>query len=333
MANLNKYFKQFNKGIRLTNSRRKDLKRSSKYLRKKIRIWYKDNKPNEEQPKFKRQGSLPTDTIVNPIPRYVEENGVDVKKLYYDIDDGCYHIGNKNKEERHLPSTYHSRIYEAIKGHTNIYPIDKNTCVRTMFSDGRHVDIPIYYMQSDIPELAHKRDGFIQSDPQEFTNWFNEKADKYSQIRRLVRYSKGWCDFRAFKNPSQKMPSGLVMSILIAENFHESEKRDDIALKETLVLIRRKLQRNFSCERPTAPKGENLLKDYTNKDYFLKKLDDFIEDATNALKEMNLKISTGYWIKHLGDRFPLGEDIQDANNSEGLATLIPSTTKPYCSDT
>lgn len=74
------------------------------------------------------------------------------------------------------------------------------------------------------------------------------------------------------------------------------------------------------------------MKDYTNKDYFLKKLDDFIEDATKGLKEMNLKVSTEYWIKHFGDRFPLGKDEQDKNISEGLAALIPSTTKPYFSD-
>jgi len=173
---------------------------------------------------------MPTDTIINPIPRYVEENGEMVKKLYYDSDDGIYFIGDKNEDDRSSTGTYHAWICKALKGHTKTDPIDKNTCVRTIFSQGWHVDNPIYYKQYDTPELAYKRDGFIESDPQAFTHWFNEKAKKYPQIRRLVRYTKGWCDFRKFKNPSKKMPSGLVMSILIAENFYESAKRDDIAL-------------------------------------------------------------------------------------------------------
>ena len=106
--------------------------------------------------------------------------------------------------------------------------------------------------------------------------------------------------------------------------------RDDIALKETLVNIEAKLSSNFSCYRPTTPKNENLLKDYVNKDYFMKCLKDFIEDAKEALKERNYKKSTEYWRQHLSDRFPLGDDRNDnSNNSAGLGAIIPPNTRPY----
>ena len=58
-------------------------------------------------------------------------------------------------------------------------PIDKNTCVRTLFSDGHNIDEPIYYKKGDTPELALiKRDGWIESDPKLFTDWFNDLAEK-----------------------------------------------------------------------------------------------------------------------------------------------------------
>ncbi len=330
MANCNEHFKEYNGVIRLTDARRKKLKSSRRELRNKVRKWFKENKPNETQPKFGGQGSMMMDTIINPIPRKVIEGKEEVTKLYYDVDDGIYFEGDKSVDDRPTPATYHNWVYEAVKGHTNTDPIDKNTCIRTIFSDGRNIDQPIYYKKGAIPELAHKRDGYIESDPRAFTEWFNEKAEKESQLRHLVRYGKGWCDKREFENESKSMPSGLIITILFAENAVYRKDRDDIALKETLLAVQTKLTKSFECNRPTTPKGENLLKDYAHKDYFLKCLADFIEDAKKALQEKNFRKSTELWRKHLSERFPLGEDKDDiSGSSAGLGAIIPPTTKPY----
>jgi hypothetical protein len=330
MANCNEHFKEFNGQIRLTNTRRKNLKGSLKELRNKVRKWFKENKPNEAQPKFSGQGSMAMDTIINPIPRKITEDGEEQKVLYYDVDDGIYFEGDKGSKERATPTTYHSWIYQAVEGHTNKQPIDKNTCVRTLFADGHNIDQPIYYKQGETPELAHKAKGWIESDPRAFTEWFKEKAEKEPQLRRLVRYCKGWADNREFLNKSQSMPSGLILTILVAENAFYREERDDVALKETLLAIQGKLKLSFECKRPTTPKGENLLEDYTQKDYFMKCLAKFIEDATNALQEKNFRKATEYWRTHLSDRFPLGEDRDDTlTASAGLGTIITPTTKPY----
>ena len=330
MANCNEHFEEYNEKIRLTKSRKDSLITSRDDLRKKVEKWFEENKPDEEQPTFKGQGSMSTNTIINPIPRKVKEGDEEKTKLYYDVDDGIYFEGNKDEDDRPTPATYHSWICQAVDGHTNTPPIDKNTCVRTVFSDGHHIDQPIYYKQSDTPELAHKKDGYIESDPEEFTNWFNDEADEHTQLRKLVRYGKGWCDNRKFKNSSKKMPSGLVMTILITENPVYRNDRDDIALKETLVSIQDTLNKKFACYRPTTPKGENLLADYTQKEYFMNCLANFIDDAKKALKEKNFRKATELWRKHLSDRFPLGEDKDDTSNtSAGLGAIIPSTTKPY----
>lgn len=330
MANCNEHFKEYNGKIRLTDARRKSLKGSRKELRKKVRKWFDENKPNETKPKFSGQGSMSMDTIINPIPRKILENGEEKTVLYYDVDDGIYFQGDKDPTDRATPTNYHSWIYDAVKGHTDKDPIDKNTCIRTLFADGHNIDQPIYYKKGDTPELAHKRDGWIDSDPKDFTDWFNDKAEKETQLRKLVRFGKGWCDNREFENAGKPMPSGLIITILFAENVVYRKDRDDIALKETLLEVQRKLKISFECNRPTTPKGENLLKNYGHKDYFMDCLAKFIDDATKALQEKNFKKATELWRKHLSDRFPLGEDKDETSNtSVGLGTIITPTTKPY----
>jgi hypothetical protein len=126
------------------------------------------------------------------------------------------------------------------------------------------------------------------------------------------------------------MPCGLVITILITENAVYREGRVDIALKETLVRIQDKLQKEFVCYRPTTPKDENLLKNYIHKDYFMRCLADFIDDAKKALQEKNFRKATELWRKYLSERFPLGDNKDDTSNSSaGLGSIILSTTKPY----
>lgn len=331
MANCNEHFKKYNGEIRLTDARRKSLKTSRKELRNKVRKWFSENKPDEPKPKFGGQGSLGMDTIINPLPRFIKEGNEEKKILYYDVDDGIYFEGDKNAKDRASTATYHDWVYEAVKGHTYKDPIDKNTCVRTLFADGHNIDQPIYYKKGDTPELAHKMDGWIDSDPKAFMDWFNVKAENEPQLRLLVRYGKGWKDNTEFENESKEMPSGLIITILFVENAVYRKDRDDISLKETLINIQSSLQNNFACMRPTTPKGENLLKNYEHKDYFMKCLADFIDDAKKALQEKNFRKSTELWRKHLSERFPLGEDKDDASlsSSVGLGSIIPSSTKPY----
>ncbi len=330
MANCNKHFIDFNSTIRLTDARRKSLKTSRDELRRKVKKWFQENKPEETIPEFRGQGSMSVDTIINPIRRIIEIDGKEQELLKYDVDDGIYFIGDLDEEDRPSPATYHRWIYDAVQGHTAIDPIDKNTCIRTIFANGRNIDQPIYYEKDGISQLAHKKDGWIISDPQAFTDWFQEKVNENSQLRKLVRYGKAWLDNRDYQNASTPMPSGFVLTILIAENAVFRNGRLDIALKETLLEIQRKLQKSFVCYRPTSPEGENLLADYNHKDYFMKCLAKFIEDATDALKESNLRKATLLWQAHLSDRFPLGEDKEDeSSSSSGLGSIIPPTTRPY----
>ncbi|QNF34413.1 hypothetical protein HUW51_17405 [Adhaeribacter swui] len=330
MANCHDLFLDFNSTIRLSESKRKSLKLSRHELRRKIRRYFKENEKDGIMPKFSGQGSFMMDSIINPIPRK-EIEGNTVKYLYfYDIDDGIYFIGNLETKTRYSIQTYHNWIYDAVDGHTDTPPIDKNTCVRVLFSDGHNIDLPIYYKQGDTPELAHKAKSWLESDPLKFSQWFNEKAEINPQLRRIVRYLKTWSDYRQYCNTSKPMPSGLILTILAANHYYRHD-RDDISLKETLVSIEAALRVNFRCERPTTPAGENLLSKYTQEEYFMGSLRQFISNAKLAIEEKNQKKGCEYWQKSLGDRFPchLAKDEEQRNIAVSGLVMGAANSKPY----
>lgn len=329
MANCNEQFLDFDSVIDLNETRTKSLKKSRKKLRKKIRKDFKENHKDEIKPKFWSQGSFKVGTAVNPIPRDVVQNGKKVTIYVYDVDDGVYFIGKS--DERRSVTTYHNWIYDAVKGHTELDPEDKNTCVRTIFWDGHHIDQPIYFEENGKkPCLAHKAKGWIDSDPREFSKWFLDKTEGKPQLKRLVRYFKAWSDYQNSVAGIKKMPSGLVMTIWATENvtYHD---RDDIAMKETLIKIKNLTdsQSVLTCLRPTTDTTENLLSDYSYTDYFRRRLTDFVESAKQAINETNPKRACGKWQAHLGSRFTCStaKDIDEAAKSHVAPAIITENAK------
>ncbi len=327
MANCHTLFIDFDECVTLTDTRKKSLKRSRKSIRDRIRNYFKEKKPNETIPKFYSQGSFEMNIGVNPIGRKKIVDGVEKTLFKYDVDDGAYFIDKEDR--RRKIQAYHDWIYEAVDGYTDEDPIDKNTCVRVLFHDGHNIDLPIYFMDKEevdaIPELAHKIDGWVESDPRAFVKWFNGKAKENPQLCRIVRYLKAWCDYQNFEEGFNKMPSGLVMTIWAANNAVFTSDRDDITLRDTLQAIKNKVDvdATYKCERPTVKKGEDLLKNYSYKAFFKDQLGEFLKSAQQACNESNQKEACYKWQKHLGSRFPchLAED-KDENASSFVTPVI-----------
>lgn len=292
MANCDNLFKEFDKRIKLSESKKKSLRISRDSLREKTREKFKEK---DYIVKFYGQGSFTMNTIISP------------KDGNFDIDDGIY-IQSESQPEETI-STLHRWIVEAAESHTNQKPTDKNSCVRVHFSDGHHIDLVLYYFDGiNHPHLAHKRDGWIISDPKEFMEWFGQKCDKEGQLKRIVRYFKAWAD-----ELKGELPSGLIFTILAAQNITYSE-RDDTSFFYTMQRINEILKSSFTCYRPTTP-HEDLLTDYSEsrREYILDRLDTFITSGGQAIEEISQKDACPKWRRHFGERFPceLAEDILD----------------------
>lgn len=328
MADCNDLFKIFHITIELTEARLKRLKKSRNAIREKIRDHFKTLEDHPIKPKFNSQGSMVTETIVNPIPRYDSEGN---KLLKYDVDDGVYFIDKEGDEERKALTEYQDQIAKAVENHTNTPPLKKKSCVRVIFSDGHHIDLPVYFKRPSDPkpnqQHGSRLDNWNDSDPLEFIEWFQRKADK-NRLRHIVRYIKAWADKQNFDEGKDWMPCGLILTILATNNF-VSNDRDDVSLKETMVEIKSALDRSFKCYRPTTPINEDLLEGYAYEGKFLKALGTFIETATKALKEENQKKACELWQELFGDRFSCSTAKDESKSEYGAVYTKSLESKPY----
>ncbi len=298
MANCNKLFLDYEKNLTISKRKRDKLKDSKEVLRERIRKYFKENH-KDYNPEFYIQGS------------YKMKTTIITKDDECDLDDGVYF----EREADVTATTLQKWVKNALDGAT-VSPVQhRKKCLRVLYQGDYHIDFPVYIFpeNDEHPSLAVKDGDFEESDPKEVVDWYvNEKA-KYNQLNRVVKYLKGWGDIKR-----NKMPSGLAMTILAANNLQENE-RDDIALKNTLIKIQEVLEDSFECIVPATPE-DDLFEDYekVRKDNFLNNLDDFIKDAKKAIEnEANQLKSSKLWRKHLGDKFPEGEDIDmDAKEKE-----------------
>lgn len=331
MATLHKEFTEFNSEIKLTSARKESLKSSKRKIKERIRKWFNDNKPNEIQPKFAGQGSFEMNTTVNPIPIYDDE---DNKILKYDLDYGVYFIEKDGENKKRTIQTWHNWVFESVDNHTNKDSIDKNTCVRVIFNDGHHIDLPIYYMSGNLLQLAHKTKDWIDSDPKEFYEWFND--NKTSQLEKIVRFLKAWKNYKEINNSNLKLPSGFELTILATNNYFEHDN-DDFAFRETIRKINTELNKpnGFKCLRPTTPINEDVFSNYseTRKSNFLSCLESLLKDCDKAKDEKNFKKASEYLIDNqFGNRFPKGDDKDEEQKSSELKKATEKsliTPKPY----
>ena len=330
MATLHKEYNGFNSHIRLDQKCIDSLNKSKEAIKTRIRNWFSKNKPDEIQPKFNEQGSMMMGTAVNPIPK-TDSDGNTILK--YDLDYGVYFISSDDSKKKSV-STWHNWVYDSVNGHTNETPIDKNTCVRLIFADGHNIDLPIYYKNGDLLQLAHKGKDWIESDPRAFYRWFNE--NKTAATERVVRYFKAWKNFREMNNTNLKLPSGFEFTILAYNNLAIEEFDDDL-FRETVRNMYNELNKygGFKCLRPTTPEGEDVFANYSEqrKNNFLTTLKSLLDDLDRVKSENNFKKASEILRNHqFGDRFPLGEDKTEEEKSSALKSTLATAIvapKPY----
>lgn len=316
MANCHNLFTIYQNDISIGINKKNRMISSKEALRKRIRKWFKQNHSDYE-PKFFIQGS------------HKMRTGIRTKDDVCDLDDGIYFF----REPDVTATTLQSWIWDAVNGYTDEKPEHRKKCIRSIFSGDYEIDHPVYYkVDGQNFRIAIKDNGFEDSDPKAMIEWFNSQKNKDGKLIRQVMYLKGWCDERR-----NKMPSGLAMTILAAnaKNRIVLNDRDDITLRDILKEIKKELDREFKCIVPAVP-FDDLFTDYdeTRKSNFLTALDEFINDADKALKEENQLTASKLWKKHLGIRFPDGEDRKEDKNSPVAAavTIGALNSNPWSSE-
>lgn len=322
MANNHQQFLDFHDAIKATKTRRKTLKKNRDALREKVRKYFKKEHSDYAQPKFYWQGSYAMYTLLNPIK---DEDGLGA----YDLDDGIY-FECDSEEDRQTINWYHEEVYAAVCDHTDNGAEDIDPCIRVHYADGHHIDLAIYFMvkDSDKTELAHRKEPWHESNPDEMLAWFTSECKEKSHLRELVRFLKAWCEYK--KSTGTRMPSGCIISMLAAEHYvWNDEGRYDIAMRDILKSMHEALSADdgFHCYRPVSPE-EDLFENYSDsrKKAFLNELKSFADDAERAINNTNQKDGCLKWQKHLGERFSCStakdkdEDAQTKDNSGSIVS-------------
>ncbi|MCX2479369.1 CBASS cGAMP synthase [Pedobacter sp. MC2016-15] len=298
MANCNKLFNQYQQEIALPAGKKNRMITSKDALRSRIRKYFEENHP-EYEPFFYIQGSYKMGTVIR------------TKDDICDLDDGVYFFRKPGINAE----TLQGWVWDAVNGYTSNPPEHRKKCIRQPFVNDYEIDYPCYCKEENKEyQIAVKNSEYENSDPKSMVKWFNKEKDSRGILVRVVKDLKGWCD-----NLRNKMPSGLAMTILAAnaKSMIVLNEREDISLRDILKEIKKQLNIKFECIVPAVP-NDDLFENYdeSRRKNFLDSLDRFINDADQALQEKNQLAASKLWRKHLGSRFPLGED----KNEEGDAT-------------
>jgi hypothetical protein len=286
MVNLHSTFQRFNTAISVSGVRLEKLRSSNSALRETITRYFKTQ---NFVPKFFIQGSAKMGTLILK------------KDNTYDIDQGV-HFPDIPKIEA---KTLQAHVRNAAKTQTTSGAQHKAMCVRVIYRGEYNIDLPVYCAQSPGHHtVIATKSGYENSDPKALVEWFQSKKDSKGQMARIVKYLKVWADSRSFK-----MPSGIALSVWVANHYDPSE-RDDVALINTLKSIRNSFSKFISwrlpCECPVMPFDDLLSKlDANQKTKVVGALDSLITDGERALSETNEQKAKNLWAKHLGSRFPL----------------------------
>jgi hypothetical protein len=311
MADLNSEFITFHDRVALTSGKKESLRKSRTAIRDRIRKYFRENL-EVEVPKFRGQGSYAMNTTVNPLDGE------------FDVDDGVYleHLDENDDSKWPTPHTAHRWLVNATDGHTNEKPIDKRTCVRVRYGGQYHVDLPPYAKLNGQYLLAEKGEkGWHRSDPKALTDWFSDRVKEHDQqLRRVLRYLKAWADFQSGRKG--KMPSGLILTVLAAQNFRADE-RDDVSLADTATTISNAVNPVFCVSNPVEGDEELTarLAD-EQKVRFQEAISDLASDAANAIDTDDREESSKLWRRQLGDRFPAIKENDNVDQKQEDATKL-----------
>lgn len=290
-------------------------------------------------PKFYIQGSWAYKTLNRPCQTPPQQS---------DVDDGVYLPLSIMKEEKpHLAiDDFFDAVHAVLKPicDDNGWSLErKSNCMRVVISSYAHIDLPLYAipdvqykllkaameargvpvmdgiavcaatqswkkLPSDKILLASDR-GWIKSDPLAMKEWFEmEVQDKGEQLRRVVRYIKGFRD----QQWDEKGPSSILLMAAACPLFEPEIKRDDLALLNVVKGIPQALRNGvLSPIDPTTYLTASLSEqDVQAAAEKFEAFGQYIEAAINASPEA--KSSACHWMRvMLGDRFPNRPDLID----------------------
>lgn len=220
---------------------------------------------------------------------YAMHTMIQHEKNDFDIDDGVafsYEDLKGPRDGDKSPLDAKQMVCDALQDERfERQPEIRTNCVRVYYTGGYHVDVPVYRLMSDKDtgeewlELAGTE--WKKSDARAVTQWFKDAVTARSpeneadQMRTIVQLVKDFAKSRS----SWNSPSGLIISVLVCEQYHPFAVRLDEALYQTIKRIRDRLLFDMTVRHPVM--DENITK--TSEDACMRDFSDHLGDAVTWL--------------------------------------------------
>ena len=274
------------------------------------------------------QGSYKFGTLIKPVHKGEE----------YDVDVGLYFEWEDDGDAKPSPGQLREWVQQELityKRETTelreVVDPPKERCSRARFDAQFHIDIPVYWLEpsTDFRRLATLSDEWEDSDPKAVYLWFKSFVERpeRDQLRRLVRYLKGWAAV-AFEGFSDSRPSSIVLTVLAAEAFAEEglvdrNLDDEDALIIVIFSIHERMDASCSVPNP-VDKAENLNRipenDWPKFMEVLDKLRDAAEKAMDTEDESGAALA---WSEAFSFLMPLPEvDEVEVVDTLGRALMV-----------
>jgi hypothetical protein len=211
------------------------------------------------------EGSKPTPKEFIKQGSYAMLTMVQDSENDYDIDDGVYFTQASLvvKGEDMTAEAAKKLVADALQDDRFNYPPKAlKNCVRVLYHQGFHVDLPVYRIRTDNGqyELACG-DAWVISRAADVEEWFyganKEKSPDVGsnggQFRRAVRLLKRFA--RSRTTWKKEIASGFTVTKLAEERFVGDSAREDIALRNCMRSIHSRLLFNLEVKHPVTPGG------------------------------------------------------------------------------
>ena len=259
----------------------------------------------------------------------------------YDIDDGVVFfkedlVGSQGVDKKALDAR--KMVCTALNdGSFTTPPAVLKNCVRVMYQQGYHVDVPVYRQLED-GSLELASSDWKGSSPNDVTEWYNkavcdQSPDKSNgrQLRRITKHIKAYKNSRS--SWKSKMASGFAISVLVVE-YYVSDDRDDVSLYKTMEAIHNRLKWDLEVSHPV--RSESLTKgaDDAQTKFLREKLSEALDHLTplfaldcnrlKALKAWKNVFNHQFWTDQITNE---EENSKSHNNAIAIPTV--AATKPW----
>lgn len=251
------------------------------------------------------QGSYKFGTQVRPKNRK-EEFDIDLG-IYFKWD-GSREVGKyKAAELKHIVQKHLKNYAKETEDATSVLEPPKERCNRVSFTEGFHIDTPVYHLDevTDTRSLATETKDWEDSDPKAIYLWFRENFsdDDSNQVRRQIRYLKMWTALN-LDNP----PSSILLTVLVSEAYltlsEDQTAGDDNALFNLSKVIKARLEKSSEVKNPVDSKEDLNRLSETEYFLFLEALDVLINTADRAISADTAATSATIWSEVFKHFFP-----------------------------